>query len=94
MASGPLASLEELRDSMSWDKELEDLAVRVCDVFGGRALALAWVRVLQQAPELPTPLLDVDLDGLVPLDSDAKFVDGADSAAALKAELQTLLRPH
>lgn len=79
---------------MSWDKELEELAVRVCNVFGGTALTEAYVRVLQKSPQLPAPLVDPELAAVAPPNSNAKFIDGADSATALKAELRTLLRPH
>jgi hypothetical protein len=94
MARSPRVSLEELQHSRSWDRELAELAARICDVFGGQTLAEAYVRVLQQAPELPAALVDPRLAAVVPPGSDAKFIDGAESAAALKAELRTLLRPH
>jgi hypothetical protein len=78
---------------MKWDSELAALAVRVRQAFGRRALADAYIRVLEAAlhedcsPELEELAVAAQ-------DANITIVDGTASADSLKKELRRMLAVH
>ncbi len=78
---------------MVWDDELTTLAEKVTALFGERAVTEAYVRALTAAPEA-SPEAAADFIILDRDTSETKYVDGVQSAAALKAELRRLLTAH
>jgi hypothetical protein len=77
---------------MTWDKELEALARKALEVFGGEALADAYTRALSFAPEASLdqmPETVLDLIAATPGDiQTTKVVHGVDATVALKLELK------
>jgi hypothetical protein len=81
---------------MLWDDELERFANQVFEIFGDQALGEAVRRALASVPAIPSDELPeeiIEAAAAAP-GMPTKFVDGIDSARALKAELRRLLGPH
>ena len=80
---------------MKRDDELTRLALQVRATFGPLALREAYLRALSAAPAICFEELPMSVTDFLPEElEDTTFVNGRDAAAALKAELQRMLKVH
>jgi hypothetical protein len=78
---------------MTWDTELEAMAGAVREIFGGEAVAEAYVRAITAAPPSERAAEVARGSGMV-IDAYTKIVDDGAIRSALREELRRLLTPH
>jgi len=78
---------------MKWDAELEAMAGAVREIFGGEAVAEAYVRAITAAPPSERAATVARVCG-VAIDPHTKVVDDSAIRSALRHELRRLLTPH
>jgi hypothetical protein len=78
---------------MKWDAELEEMAGAVREIFGGEAVADAYVRAITAAPPSERATRVARVFGLA-IDAHTKVVDDGAIQSALRQELRRLLTPH
>jgi hypothetical protein len=78
---------------MTWDTELEAMAGAVREIFGGEAVAEAYVRAITAAPASERAAEVARVSG-VAIDAHTKIVDDGAIRSALRDELRRLLTRH